>query len=104
MASYDIQTASHFKTLELLCKTALKCNQLIDINDVEGYQKMSRVYDSLMKQGNFTAAQSKEVTEGVVDSVGELVALCERDAFIPRHHKGGFEKVPSAWFKNSRAP
>ena len=86
MASYDIQTASHFKTLELLCKTALKCNQLIDINDVEGYQKMSRVYDSLMKQGNFTAAQSKEVTEGVVDSVGELVALCERDAFIPRYY------------------
>lgn len=86
MASYDIQAAGHFDTLKLLCKTSLKCNQLIDINDVEGYQKMSKVYDSLMKSGHFTAAQSKETTEGVVDSVGELVALCEKDAFIPRYY------------------
>lgn len=86
MASYDIQSAGHVDTLKLLCKTSLKCNQLIDINDVEGYQKMSRVYDSLMKSGHFTAAQSKETTEGVVDSVGELVAMCERDAFIPRYY------------------
>lgn len=86
MESYDIQTASHIDTLKLLCKTSLKCNQLIDINDVEGYQKMSRVYDALMKQGNFSAAQNKQVTEGVVDSVGELVALCERDKFIPRYY------------------
>ena len=86
MASYDIQSAGHINTLKLLCKTSLKCNQLIDINDVEGYQKMSRVYDSLMKQGNFTAAQQKDVTDGVVDSVGELVAMCERDKFIPRYY------------------
>ena len=86
MASYDIQSAGHIDTLKLLCKTSLKCNQLIDINDVEGYQKMSRVYDSLMKSGHFTAAQSKETTEGVVDSIGELVAMCERDEFIPRYY------------------
>lgn len=86
LASYDIQSPSHLDNLKLLCKTSLKCNQLIDINDVEGYQKMSRVYDTLMKNGHFTAAQQKEVTEGVVDSVGELVAMCERDAFIPRYY------------------
>lgn len=86
LASYDIQSPSHIDNLKLLCKTSLKCNQLIDINDVEGYQKMSRVYDTLMKNGHFTAAQQKEVTEGVVDSVGELVAMCERDAFIPRYY------------------
>ena len=86
MDSYDVQGAGHIDTLKLLCKTSLKCNQLIDINDVEGYQKMSRVYDSLMKSGHFTAAQQKETTEGVVDSVGELVAMCERDEFIPRYY------------------
>lgn len=86
MDSYDVQGAGHIDNLKLLCKTSLKCNQLIDINDVEGYQKMSRVYDTLMKSGHFTAAQQKETTEGVVDSVGELVAMCERDKFIPRYY------------------
>ena len=86
MESYDIQSAGHIDNLKLLCKTSLKCNQLIDINDVEGYQKMSRVYDTLMKNGHFTAAQQKETTQGVVDSVGELVAMCERDQFIPRYY------------------
>lgn len=86
MESYDIQSAGHVDNLKLLCKTSLKCNQLIDINDVEGYQKMSKVYDQLMKSGKFTAAQSKELNEGAVDSIGELVAMCERDGFIPRYY------------------
>jgi hypothetical protein len=29
---------------------------LVDAGDVEGFQKMSRVYDTLMKSGKFTAA------------------------------------------------
>ena len=45
MESYDIQSAGHIDTLKLLCKTSLKANQLIDIGDVEGFQKMSKVYD-----------------------------------------------------------
>ena len=53
MESYDIQTAGHIDTLKLICKTSLKANQLIDINDVEGFQKMSKVYDQLMKSGKF---------------------------------------------------
>ena len=59
MASYDIQGAGHKDTLIMICKTSLKANQLIDIGDVEGFQKMSKVYDSLMKSGKFTAAQNK---------------------------------------------
>ncbi|MBE6148189.1 MAG: hypothetical protein E7167_01555 [Firmicutes bacterium] len=45
MESYDIQSAGHIDNLKLLCKTSLKANQLIDIGDVEGFQKMSKVYD-----------------------------------------------------------
>ena len=45
MESYDIQTAGHKDTLKLICKTSLKANQLIDMGDIEGYQKMSKVYD-----------------------------------------------------------
>ena len=86
MASYDIQGAGHIDTLKVLCKTSLKANQLIDIGDVEGFQKMSKVYDSLMKSGKFTAAQNKAESGEFVDSIAELVELCEKEGFIPRFY------------------
>ena len=86
MSSYDIQTAGHIDTLKLICKTSLKANQLIDIGDVEGYQKMSKVYDNLMKSGKFTAAQNKAEAGEFVDSIGELVALCEQEGYIERFY------------------
>ena len=86
MESYDIQTAAHIDTLKLICKTSLKCNQLIDLGDVESFQKMSKVYDSLMKSGKFTAAQNKAETGEFLDSIGELVAVCEQEGFIPRYY------------------
>ena len=86
MASYDVQGAGHIDTLKLVCKTSLKANQLIDIGDIEGFQKMSKVYDSLMKSGKFTAAQNKAESGEFIDSIGELVALCEREGFIPRFY------------------
>ena len=86
MQSYDIQTAGHIDTLKLICKTSLKANQLIDIGDVEGYQKMQKAYDSLMRSGKFTAAQNKAESGEYVDSISELVLICERDGFIPRYY------------------
>lgn len=53
---------------------------------VEGFQKMQKAYDSLMKSGRFTAAQNKDAQGEFVDSVGEIVALCEREGFIPRYY------------------
>ena len=50
---------------------------------------MSKVYDSLMKAGKFTAAQNKAENGEYVDSISELVAMCERDAFIPRYYTDG---------------
>lgn len=89
MQSYDIQSAGHIDTLKLICKTSLKANQLIDIGDVEGFQKMSKVYDNLMKSGKFTAAQNKAESGEYVDSIGELVAICEKEGFIPRYYTDG---------------
>ena len=86
MDSYDIQTAGHIDTLKLICKTSLKANQLIDIGDIEGFQKMSKVYDSLMKSGKFTAAQNKTESGEFIDSISELVELCEKEGFIPRYY------------------
>ena len=84
MNSFDIQDADTKSTLILLCKTDLKMNQAIDAGDVDGFQKLSRVSDSLRKSAKFTAAQNKEDKNDYVDSVGELVAICEREGFIPR--------------------
>ena len=84
MNSFDIQDADTINTLVLLCKTNLKMNQAIDCGDVEGFQKLSKVSESLRKSAKFTAAQNNEQKNDYVDSVGELVAMCERDGFIPR--------------------
>lgn len=84
--SYDIQSAGDLDTLKLVCKTSLKANQLLDIGDVDGAQKATKMYESLMKSGKWTAAQNKTEENEVVDSIGELVALCEEDGFIPKYY------------------
>ena len=86
MASYDIQGAGHVDTLKLICKTSLKANQLIDIGDIEGFQKMSKVYNDLMKSGKFTAAQNKAESGEFVDSIGELIEMCEKQGYIERYY------------------
>ena len=84
MNSFDIQDADTTNTLILLCKTNLKMNQAIDMGDLDGFQKLSKVSESLRKSAKFTAAQNKEQKNEYVDSVGELVSMCEREGFIPR--------------------
>lgn len=86
MESYDIQAAGDKNTLILACKSSLKANQLLDIGDIDGAQKAMKMYDSLMKAGKWTAAQNKADNGEYVDSISELVALCERDGFIPRYY------------------
>lgn len=86
MDSYDIQSAGDINTLKLMCKTSLKANQLLDLGDVDGAQKMAKVYDGMMRSGKWTAAQNKTAENELVDSIGELVALCEKDGFIPRYY------------------
>ena len=87
--SYDIQSAGDINTLKLMCKTSLKANQLLDLGDVDGAQKMSKVYNEMMRSGKWTAAQNKTSETEVVDSIGELVAMCEKDGFIPRFYVDG---------------
>ena len=50
---------------------------------------MMKMYDQLMKSGKFTAAQNKAEQGEYVDSVGELVAICEKDGFIPKYYVDG---------------
>ena len=87
--SYDIQSAGDLNTLKLACKSSLKANQLLDLGDIDGAQKAGKMYDSFMKAGKWTAAQNKTEENEMVDSVGELVAICERDGFIPKYYVEG---------------
>lgn len=84
--SFDIQDSDTEGTLILTCKTFLKMNQAIDCGDIDGYNKLSRTYESLRKSGNFTAVQNKEEKSNVVNCIGEIVAYCEQNGGeIPRH-------------------
>lgn len=83
-ASFDIQDADTINTLILICKTNLKMNQALDQGDLDGFQKLSRVSESLRKSAKFTAAQKKDEKTDFVDCVGEIVAICEKQGFIPR--------------------
>lgn len=84
--SYDIQGAGHEDILKLVCKTSLKSNQLLDIGDVEGAQKMVKMYDGLMKSGKFTAAQNKVENGETIDSISEIVEMCEKQGYIERFY------------------
>ena len=84
LESYEIKTASHLDYLKMICKTSLKMNQSIDVNDFEGYNKLAKVYDSLMKSAKFTAAQNKTESENECQAVSELILMAEEEGFIPR--------------------
>jgi len=79
MESFDIQGAARIDTLKMICKTSLKMNAAIDCGDVDTYQKLSRVYDAMMKSAKFTEAQNKADKADFVDSAGQLVAYCEKE-------------------------
>jgi hypothetical protein len=59
------------------------------MGDIDGAQKASKMYDMLMKSGKFTAAQNKTDSGNAVDSISELIAMCERDGFFPRYYTDG---------------
>ena len=86
MNSFDIQGAARIDTLKKICKTSLKMDEAMDCGDVDTFQKLSRVYDTLMKSAKFTEAQNKEGKSDFVDSVGQLVAYCEKEGGeIPKY-------------------
>ena len=87
MSSYDIRTASHIDYLLKICRISLKIDQALEVNDIDGFQKMSRVYDLLMKSAKFTAAQNKDAASDHTDSIGMIVSRIEEEqGFVPRYH------------------
>ena len=61
-------------------------NQAIDCGDVESYQKLSRVYDAMMKSAKFTEAQNKDKDGNNIDSASAIVDFVEaHSGEIPRY-------------------
>lgn len=87
MDSFDIQGAARIDTLKMICKTSLKMNEAIDCGDIDSYQKLSRVYDSMMKSAKFTEAQNKDKDGANIDSASAIVDFVEaHSGEIPRYH------------------
>ena len=87
MNSFDIQGAARIDTLKMICKTSLKMNEAIDCGDIDSYQKLSRVYDSMMKSAKFTEAQNKDKDGNNIDSASAIVDFVEaHSGEIPRYH------------------
>ena len=74
--------ADRRETLIKMCKTSLKMDECLDIGDVNGYKNLSFAWDQLRKSGKFTEAQKEANETKVLDTIGELVALCEREGGI----------------------
>ena len=75
------------EVLKKMCKTSLKMDEALDTGDVNGYKSLATVFDQLRKSGKFTEAQNKEDKQRYLDSIGELIALCEREG-------GSIEQLP----------
>lgn len=84
--SYDITTASHEDYLKQICKISMRMHSLIDAGMYDEYKKLSDIYDRMMKSAKFTASQERS-EDRYVDSISELVRLCEEKKFIPVYHQ-----------------
>lgn len=70
------------ETLKKICKISLKMDQSIDAGDVTGSKNYASILDTLRKSAKFTEAQNKDENVKELDSIGELIAICERDGGI----------------------
>ena len=87
MNSFDIQGAARIDTLKKICKTSLKMDEAIDSGDIDSYQKLSKVYDNLMKSAKFTEAQNRDKDSNNIDSASAIVDFVQsRSGQIPRLH------------------
>lgn len=83
--SFDVTNPSHKDYLKKACKASLQLDKSLDFGDAEGATKYGRLFDLLNKSAQFTAATNKFDKDEYIGSVGELVAICEKEGFIPRY-------------------
>jgi hypothetical protein len=69
-------------------------DQSLDIGDVSAYKAYSAVMKDLRTSGKFTEAQNKEDKVRYLDSIGELVALCEKEGGIIEQYRFNPDEYP----------
>lgn len=82
------------ETLKKMCRTSVKMDQSLDVGDVSAYKAYSAVMKDLRTSGKFTEAQNKEDKVRYLDSIGELVALCEKEGGIIEQYKFDPDEYP----------
>lgn len=81
--SYDVKTASHKDYLHKICKVSLKMDEALDNDNIGEFQKLSNVYDTLMKSAKFTAVQRSAVDDtGGFATFSEFIERLESEGFI----------------------
>lgn len=75
------------EALKQICKLAIKMDQALECGDTNAYKSLQSAQDALRKSAKFTEVQNKEESAGYLDSIGELVRLCERK-------KGAIPQIP----------
>ncbi len=85
LSAYDIRTPSHRDYLRKMCSISLEVDECIQARDYASAKALLDAYDKIMKAAMFQPSQTKGAVDGFVDSIGELVKLCEREDFIPKY-------------------
>jgi hypothetical protein len=70
------------ESVRKICRTSLKMDQALDIDDTQSYRNLSSVYDQLRKSARLTEAQNKEEQGREIDSIGQLVSFVEHEGDI----------------------
>ena len=80
-------TIDREEALKKICKLSLKADQAVDAGDTMSAKAYMSMLDTLRKSAKFTEAQNKDEAIKELDTIGELVALCEQE-------KGIIEQFP----------
>ena len=72
-------TADRAEVLKKMCKVSLRMDQALENAETTEYKQLSSVYDQLRKSAKFTDAQKEEKKDTYLDSIGQLVAVLEKE-------------------------
>lgn len=82
--SYEVVTANHKKMLIQLAKLTLEMDRLLSAQDFTNYQKVSNVYDNLLKSAGFRPVDRKNGAESTgIFSFSQVWAEIEKEGFVP---------------------
>lgn len=83
---FTVVTTSHKDYLKKICIISLKMDKSLEENDLNGFQMLSRQYDTLMKSACFTANQRNATDEtGGLSTFSDFFRLIEEEGFIPKY-------------------